>query len=74
MLSGWLKNLMASVYRAKSLVCCVGDRERAGEKSATVSHSTARGEREEVIQLLPLPLYSSKKDKEPQPLTELALY
>ena len=30
MLSGWLKNLMASVYRAKSLVCCVWETERGG--------------------------------------------
>lgn len=28
MLSGWLKNLMASVYRAKSLVCCMWERKR----------------------------------------------
>lgn len=28
MLSGWLKNLMASVYRAKSLVCCVWETDR----------------------------------------------
>lgn len=29
MLSGWLKNLMASVYRAKSLVCWKHGRQRA---------------------------------------------
>lgn len=34
MLSGWLKNLMASVYRAKSLVCCVWKTERGREGGA----------------------------------------